>query len=204
MENLKALVYGRKLNVYQRKLAQIEFESSIETNIRITRVWEMPNSNTFDIKCINNLIHKYIKPNFESVDPFANKNRTAKITNDLNPEFDTDYNLDAVDFLKLFDDSSKDVVLYDPPYSLRQVSECYKSVGVEVTMQTTQSSWRRKHIDQIARITKPNGIVISFGWNSNGVGKVRGFEIIEILIVAHGGSHNDTICTVERKLPTLF
>ena len=38
-----------------------------------------------------------------------------------------------------------------------------------------------------------------FGWNSNGVGKVRGFEIIEILLIAHGGSHNDTIVTVERK-----
>lgn len=28
----------------------------------------------------------------------------------------------------------------------------------------------------------------------------NGFEIIEILLVAHGGMHNDTIVTVERKL----
>lgn len=48
---------------------------------------------------------------------------------------------------------------------------------------------------------KPNVIVISFGWNSNGIGKTKGLEIIEILIVAHGGQHNDTICTVERMLP---
>ncbi len=47
---------------------------------------------------------------------------------------------------------------------------------------------------------KKDGIVISFGWNTNGIGKTKGFEIIEILMVAHGGSHNDTICTVERKL----
>lgn len=45
------------------------------------------------------------------------------------------------------------------------------------------------------------GLAISFGWNSNGFGKKRGFEIIEILMVAHGGNgHNDTICTVERKI----
>jgi len=40
--------------------------------------------------------------------------------------------------------------------------------------------------------------VISFGWNSGGIGKTNGFEILEILLVAHG-AHNDTICTVERK-----
>ena len=50
----------------------------------------------------------------------------------------------------------------------------------------------------------PNGIAMCFGWNSSGVGKKRGMQLIEVLLVAHGGSHNDTICTVERKLPTLF
>ena len=55
---------------------------------------------------------------------------------------------------------------------------------------------------EIARITKPNGIVISFGWNTNGIGKTKGFEIIEIMTVAHGGQHNDTICTVEIKRNT--
>lgn len=30
--------------------------------------------------------------------------------------------------------------------------------------------------------------------------KKYGFEIIEILLVAHGGWHNDTIVTVEKKV----
>ena len=30
-------------------------------------------------------------------------------------------------------------------------------------------------------------------------GNLIGFKIIEILTVAHGGNHNDTICTVEIK-----
>lgn len=46
---------------------------------------------------------------------------------------------------------------------------------------------------------KVGGYAISFGWNSNGFGKNRGFEVIEILLVSHGGHHNDTICTVEMK-----
>jgi hypothetical protein len=67
-------------------------------------------------------------------------------------------------------------------------------------MQTTQSSFWSKMKIEIARITKPNGWVLCFGWNSNGVGKTRGFKLEEILLVAHGGHHNDTICTAERKI----
>ena len=172
--------------------------------MEINRKWEMPNKNTFDIKCINKLINKYAYDKNKSIDPFANKNKIAKITNDLDISFNTDYNLDAMDFLNLFNQKSIDFVLFDPPYSPRQVSECYKKMGKTVNMQTTQSSFWSKLKNQISLICDNNAIVVSFGWNSNGIGIKRGFEIIEILIVAHGGNHNDTICVVERKKPTLF
>lgn len=133
------------------------------------------------------------------IDPFANNSKIATVTNDLNPDFNTDFHLDAFDFLKMFDNNSIDVVLYDPPYSTRQVSESYKNVGKEVTALDISANWRKKHLDEIQRILKPNGIAICFGWNTNGVGKTRGFEMVEVLIVAHGGSHNDTLCTVEIK-----
>jgi len=166
---------------------------------KFSREWEMPNSNTFEIKCIKRLIEKHFKGGL-SIDPFANKSRIATVTNDLNPDFDTDYHMDAHDFLKMFSDGSVDFVFYDPPYSLRQVVEVYKSVGKKVTMETTQSSWRTKHINEISRILKPGGLVMCFGWNSSGVGKKRGCELLEVMLVAHGGSHNDTICTVEKKI----
>lgn len=133
------------------------------------------------------------------IDPFANNSKIATVTNDLNPDFNTDFHLDAFDFLKMFDNNSIDVVLYDSPYSTRQVSESYKNIGKEVTALDTSANWRKKHLDEIQRILKPNGIAICFGWNTNGVGKTRGFEMVEVLIVAHGGSHNDTLCTVEIK-----
>lgn len=167
--------------------------------MKFNRTWEMPNSNTFSIKCIHGLIDKYLRPEMKSIDPFSNTSRLAKITNDLNPEMKCDYSMDALDFLKMFPDSSIDFVFYDPPYSLRQVSECYKKVGIEVTNETTQSDWRTKHINEISRIIKPDGLAMCFGWNSSGIGKKRGFDLVEILLVAHGGSHNDTICTVEKK-----
>ena len=168
------------------------------------RIWEMPNSNTFDIVCIQKLIHRYLKPEMISIDPFANKNRIASITNDLDPEMGANFCMDSIDFLKTFSDKSVDFVLYDPPYSPRQVAECYKKLGMTVNMETTQSSFWGKLKNEISRITKGNGIVISFGWNSNGIGKTKGFKQLEILMVAHGGQHNDTICTVETKLPDLF
>ena len=164
----------------------------------INRVWAMPNKNTFDIKPINKLIKKYLVKN--SIDPFANKNKLAGITNDLDTQYDTDHNLDALDFMKMFGSNSVDLVLYDPPYSPRQVSECYKNLGKTVNMQTTQSSYWSNQKKEISRITKIGGVVITCGWNSGGIGKINGFEIEEILIVPHGGWHNDTIVTVEMKV----
>ena len=173
------------------------------SEIKFSRVCEMPNSNTFQIKAISKLIHKYNRTELVSIDPFANTNRIAKITNDLDPLMKCDHCMDAIDFLKMFDTSSIDLVLYDPPYSPRQVSECYTRLGKTVNMQTTQSSFWGDLKKEVSRVLKPKGIVISFGWNSNGIGKGNGFRILEILLVAHGGIHNDTICVVERK-ETLF
>ena len=171
------------------------------------RQWAMPNSKTFQIKPIHSLIAKYKQicesgsagGNVIVIDPFANDSKIAGVTNDLDAQFDTTYHLDALDFLKIFPDGSVDLVLYDPPYSPRQVAECYKKLGRTVDQQTTQCSYWAKQKKEIARITKQGGFVISCGWNSSGVGKKNGFEIEEILLVSHGGNHNDTIVVVDRK-----
>lgn len=170
----------------------------IQQSIEFTRVWSMPNKNTFTIKPIKELIESEMTDGVW-IDPFANNNKLATITNDLNPSFDTDYNLDALEFLKLFDDESVDGVLYDPPYSPRQIKECYDGIGLKVTQKDTQSSFWGEHKKEIARIVKPNGKVLMFGWNSGGIGLKYGFNITKILLVPHGGWHNDTICTVNVK-----
>lgn len=157
----------------------------------------MPSANTFEIKPIKEMIGRYYHSN--SVDPFANRNKIASITNDINPEFKTDYCMDAIDFLQLLKSNSVDLLLYDPPYSPRQVSEVYKTFGKTVDMKTTQSSYWSNQKKEIGRIVKPDGHVITCGWNSGGIGKKYGFDIIEILMVPHGGWHNDTIVTVEKR-----
>lgn len=164
----------------------------------INRVWAMPNKLTFTIKPIKELVEKYVGMSEVVVDPFANSCKYGTITNDLNPEFDTNYHMDAREFLQQVNSNIADLVLYDPPYSLRQISECYKGFGIKGF--DGKASWRARHLDEIARISKRGSYVISCGWNTNGVGMKRGFMIEEILIVPHGGSKNDTLITVEKKI----
>lgn len=168
-------------------------------NIRFERIWAMPNKNTFEILPIKNLINQEVDLSKCWIDPFANKNKIATITNDLNQRYDTDYHLYALDFMKMFENNSIDGVLYDSPYSPRQVSECYNKVGYNVTKETTNGSFWTKHKKEISRIVKIGGKVITFGWNTGGIGHKYGFKIERILMVPHGGWHNDTLCTVEIK-----
>jgi len=171
----------------------------------------MPNSRTFTIPPIKEWIDKSLYGagekilwNAPGVDPFAANSYVGEdllydtITNDLNPKFDTDFNKDALEFLKMFDDESVSHVIFDPPYSPRQLKECYDGIGQSLTDAKTSvwSKWK----DEIARITMPGGFVLSFGWNSVGMGINRGFQMQDILMVCHGSMHNDTICTKERKL----
>lgn len=164
----------------------------------IDRAWSMPNKRTFQIGPIAGLIMSELTGGLW-IDPFAGEAKMATITNDLNPVFRTDYNLESLDFLCIFGDGTVDGVLFDPPYSVRQIKECYESVGLEVSSADTRASWWTKRKREIARVTIPGGKVISFGWNSNGIGESLGFAKIRIMLVAHGGIHNDTICVVEVK-----
>ena len=121
-------------------------------SIRIERIWSMPNKNTFEIKPIKSLLQEEVDLSQYWIDPFANRNKLASVTNDLNTDYDTDYHLDALEFLRIFDDESIDGVLYDPPYSPRQVSECYNDVGYNVTWDTTKASFWGNHKREISRM----------------------------------------------------
>lgn len=170
--------------------------------MKIERIWAMPNSETFTIKPIKELIQRTINDGVW-IDPFV-RNSIFKYrcvyTNDLNPDIKSTHNLEALEFLKLFENESIDGVLFDPPYSFRQIMECYNGIGRKVFQTDTNGSFYADKKNEIARIVKKGGTVISFGWNSMGVGKTRGFEMKEILLVPHGGSKNDTIVTVEEKI----
>lgn len=163
------------------------------------RVWATPNKWTFIIEPIRKLLLEEMTDGLW-IDPYAGKNSPAKITNDINPNNPTTYHLDALEFCKMFKDSEVDGVLLDPPYSYRQISDCYKSLGLPIDQHTTQSSFYLNVQKEVRRILKPNGKVICCGWNSNGINDKKNIETTRVLLVAHGSHRNDTIVTVQRKL----
>jgi hypothetical protein len=169
-----------------------------------TREWAMPDHETFSIPAIGKFVQRYLALSKTSVDPFARNKRLATYTNDLDPNTKAHSHMDAEAFCRQLGERV-DLVLFDPPYSPRQIAECYRNIGMEVGMKETQSALLYKRVrDAFDPLVLPGGVVLSFGWNTVGMGIKRGYEIEEILMVCHGGAHNDTICMAERKQPSLM
>lgn len=169
--------------------------------IEFRRVWECPTRNTFSMPSIKGFVHKYMALSDCSVDPFARNKQWATYTNDINPETAAQYHMDAEDYLLMLAAQGVkcDLGILDPPYSPRQISECYKAMGRKVTMTDTQNAVLYSRVKKALRkVLTPAATVLSFGWNSTGMGE----NIIEILMVNHGAGRNDTICVAEHMIPS--
>ena len=84
-----------------------------------------------------------------------------------------------------------DTIVFDPPYNLRKAREKY---GGRYIGSLTKIK------NELPRILNIGGKVISFGYDSVGMSKKRGFEKMAICLVCHSGDHNDTIAIVERYI----
>jgi len=172
--------------------------------MKISRKWAMPSADTFDIPPIGEFVKSYLRKSNVSIDPFSRNKRWATYTNDLNPNTAAEYHKPARVFLRWLraKNITIDLVIFDPPYSRRQVMECYDGIGVKFTNKDSQEfslNWKVER-EIINHFLPVGGIVLSFGWNSNGMKQSGNYIIDEVLLVAHGGAHNDTICIAERKI----
>lgn len=161
----------------------------------------MPNKWTFKIKPIKELLKRYVGDGKGWIDPFAGMYSPAEFKNDHRDECNADFHLDAVDFARMWD-MEFNGCLFDPPYSIHEVKRHYDSLGRKYDFKNDPTCGFKPVKDILTSKIKVGGFVISFGWNSNGWGKKRGFEKVEILLVPHGGNRNDTIVTVEVKNET--
>lgn len=162
----------------------------------------MPSADTFSVPVIGEMVKRYLATAKVSCDPFARNKRWATHTNDLNPKTEAEHHMDAEAFMMMLAGKGVkcDLAIFDPPYSPRQISECYKEAGITVGMKETQNAALYARMKSaLLPILTPDAIVLSFGWNSAGMGKKHGFEQIEILLVCHGAAHNDTICLAEQR-----
>lgn len=161
----------------------------------------MPSPWTFSIFPIAQLLKAYVGEGWNWIDPFAGKFSPAKLRNDHNPEMPAEYHMEALDFVKSINHQEGFAgILFDPPYSFTQIKQHYELLGQKATKENTQIGFYEKVKSAACEKIKKGGYAISFGWNTNGFGKARGFKIIEIMCIAHGGSKNDTIVVVEVKI----
>ena len=170
--------------------------------MRMRRVWAMPHGDTFDCSPIRDFVKGYLRESSVSVDPFARNKRWASYTNDLDPRTEAEFHMPALDFLRKLkaDEVRADLVIFDPPYSPRQIKELYDSIGLETykEMAHKTAGWSNER-EAVHELLEVGGIFLWFNWNSLGMGIERNYEDIELLLVSHGAGHNDTICLAQRK-----
>ena len=144
---------------------------------------------TFSIRPIREWVEKVCEGKVLNL--FAGRTllNVNEIRNDLDPEALADFQKDALQFVKEWNGGKFDTILLDPPYAYRKSMEMYKGI---------KASPFRQLKDEMPRILNPGGLIITFGYHSNTMGKNRGFEVERIGLFSHGGAIHDTIASVER------
>jgi 16S rRNA G966 N2-methylase RsmD len=145
---------------------QIDMFREASAPLLLSREWAMPSADTFSIEPIRKFIRRHYRHGIVSIDPFARNSKSATYTNDLNPKTAADYHMDATEFCAMLAARGvkADLAFFDPPYSPRQISEVYQSIGRDCTTKDTQSAVLYRDVrDALNRLLKPGGIVLSFG-----------------------------------------
>ncbi len=153
----------------------------------------MPSSATSSMKPVAELLD-YYGAGLNWCDPFSG--------DDTRCQFRNDYKHSKMDSFDWADSvpAELDGVFIDPPYSPRQVAEHYRDWRDGKPSQVdTQNIYARAYGAFASKI-KPGGYLITAGWHSNGFGNKNEFKLLEVVLIAHGGAHNDTILTVEKRM----
>lgn len=114
-----------------------------------------------------------------------------EIRNDVDVDMPAEYHVDAYEFVSTWEGEKFDTIILDPPYNLRKAREKYgdRYIGSFTKVK-----------NELVNILNDDGHIISFGYDSVGMSKSRGFRKIAIALVVHGGDHNDTIVLVEERI----
>jgi len=108
---------------------------------------------------------------------------------DSNPDMKPHYCMDALDFVSDWDGHLFDTVILDPPYSFRKSMEMYD--GHKMSPFNAVKN-------RMLRILAPGARVITFGYQSVSMGRVRGFKQVHLVVMYHGGAIHDTLGIVEQ------
>lgn len=169
----------------------------LNPDIDIERAWSMPHKWTFQIKPIYDFVYSAIAPCARVLVPYAGFTRFPQSHGQTIIYIDTESNLplpyvqdDVVHVMETLrdEDASFDIVVLDPPYSSHQSVHTYHGAKrIDIS-----------YVKDLARDLRARA-VITCGYNSNGMGKTRGYTKEKMLVVAMGGEHNDYIVVLEKR-----
>ena len=144
---------------------------------------------TFDQPKLKQWVEKWCKGRVLNLFAGRNKLNVDEVRIDVDPLMPADYCMDAYEFVTTWYKEPFDTVVLDPPYNVRKSREKYGSRWIGSLT---------KIKNELRNVMAADGRVISLGYDSVGMARVRGFRKIAICLVCHSGDHNDTIGLVEE------
>lgn len=182
----------------------------IVMDFKITNISSEPYSNPYIRRILDKEIDRMMwrtEGNGIAIDGFARESFVNEldcfITNDLNKEYNCDYNLEWRDFANEISlrGYKPDLVFFDPPYSLRQLKDNYDGIGKDLELWQTQNMWREGK-DTIAKCMPVGSRVVSLGWTTSGFGQKRGFEKVAIYVFEMPAREDrySLLLTIEEKV----
>uniref|UniRef100_A0A6M3L4K8 Putative methyltransferase n=1 Tax=viral metagenome TaxID=1070528 RepID=A0A6M3L4K8_9ZZZZ len=166
-----------------------------QENIKFIYIKTPLNKYTFKSPRIKEWVEKNVEGKVLNLFSGLTKLNCNEVRNDIRKEMNAKFHKDALKFVNEWKGDKFNTILLDPPYSYRKSMEMY---GGRITSPFNALK------DSLLKILTINGLVITFGYHSNVMGKIRGFHIEQICLMSHGGAIHDTIATIERRKSCLI
>lgn len=163
-----------------------------ETDVlSFTYIKQPPKRYTFEMPKLKEWLENLVKGKVLNLFAGMVKLNCDEVRVDLNTEAPADYHMDAYDFVSTWDGEPFDTIVLDPPYNLRKSREKYQGrcIGSFTKIK-----------NELPRILKRGGLIITFGYDTVGMSESRGFLKTHICTICHNGDHNDTLVVVERNM----
>jgi signal peptidase I len=161
--------------------------------IDFTYLTQPPKRYTFEQPKLKLWVEKWCRGKVLNLFAGTTKLNVVEVRVDIYKDAPADYHMDSFDFVTRWKGEPFDTVILDPPYNIRKAREKYgeRYIGKFTKLKNA-----------LPYILSPNARVITFGYDTVGMSKSRGFEKVAICLVCHGGDHNDTLCLVEERNQT--
>lgn len=156
-----------------------------------TYLTQPPRSYTFEQPKLKLWVEKWCRGKVLNLFGGSTRLRVDEISNDIDINMKTDFHMDVIEFVEGWKKEPFDTIILDPPYNWRKAKEKYEGRMIGKYPQLK---------NKLLSIIEKDARVITFGYDTVGMSKSRGFEKIAICLVCHGGDHHDTLCLVEERI----